>query len=396
MALTDVQIRKAKRPEKTQRLFDEKGLYLELSPAGGKWWRFKYRFGDKEKRLALGTYPEVPLALARERRDDARKLVAQAIDPGEKRKIDKLVGRERSANSFEFIAGEWIKTHLANRAESHTSKVVGRLKRDAYPWIGTRPIADIKPREILAFLQTVEIRSPDTAHRLKQNISQVFRYAIATQRAERDPTADLRGALAPVVGGHFAAITDPKQVGKLMRAIEGYTGFLVVRSALRLLPLIFVRPGELRRAEWSEIDLKAAEWNIPGERMKMKQAHLVPLSIQAVAILTELKPLTEKSKYVFPSARGRSRPMSEGAIPVALKALGYNGNSMTGHGFRAMARTMLDELLGFRPEIIEHQLAHSVRDPLGRAYNRTSFLDERRQMMQKWADYLDVLRATDE
>ena len=317
--------------------------------------------------------------------------MAQAIDPGEKRKIDKLVGRERSANSFEFIAGEWIKTHLANRAESHTSKVIGRLKRDAYPWIGTRPIADIKPREILAFLQTVEIRSPDTAHRLKQNISQVFRYAIATQRAERDPTADLRGALAPVVGGHFAAITDPEEVGKLMRAIEGYTGFLVVRCALRLLPLVFVRPGELRRAKWSEIDLKAAECNIPGERMKMKQAHLVPLSTQAVAILTELKPLTEKSEYVFPSARGRSRPMSEGAIPVALKALGYDGNSMTGHGFRAMARTMLDEILGFRPEIIEHQLAHSVRDPLGRAYNRTSYLDERRQMMQKWADYLETL-----
>lgn len=291
MALTDVQIRKVKRPEKTQRLFDEKGLYLELSPNGGKWWRFKYRFGGKEKRLALGTYPEVPLALARERRDDARKLVAQAIDPGEKRKIDKLVGQERSANSFEFVADEWIKKHLANRAESHRSKVVGRLKRDAYPWIGTRPIADITPREILAFLQTVEIRSPDTAHRLKQNISQVFRYAIATQRAERDPTADLRGALAPVVGGHFAAITDPKEVGKLMRAIEGYTGFMVVRGALRLLPLIFVRPGELRRAEWSEIDLDAAEWNIPGERMKMKQAHLVPLSKQAVAILTELKPL---------------------------------------------------------------------------------------------------------
>lgn len=394
MALTDVQIRKTKRPEKTQRLYDEKGLYLELSPAGGKWWRFKYRFADKEKRLSLGTYPEVSLSFARDRRDEARKLVAQGVDPGEKRKVDKLVGRERSANSFEFIADEWAKKHLANRAESHRSKVVGRLKRDAYPWIGTRPIGEITPREILAFLQKVEIRSPDTAHRLKQNISQVFRYAIATQRAERDPTADLRGALAPIAGGHFAAITDPKEVGKLLRAIDAYTGFIVVRSALRLLPLVFVRPGELRRAEWSEIDLEAAEWNIPGDRMKMNQPHLIPLSKQAVDILTELQPLTEKSQYVFPSARGRSRPMSEGAIPVALKSLGYDGNKMTGHGFRAMARTMLDEVLGFRPDIIEHQLAHSVRDPLGRAYNRTSHLDERRQMMQRWADYLDELRKS--
>lgn len=395
MPLSDVQIRKVKRPERTRRLFDGKGLYLELSPAGGRWWRFKYRFSGKEKRLSLGTYPEVSIAQAREKRDEARKLVAADVDPGEQRKIKRLIGVERSANSFELVAHEWIAKHLEKRAETHRSKVVRRLEMYAYPWIGSRPIADVSAREVLALLQRVEGRSADTAQRLKQNIGQVMRYAVATGRAERDPTGDLRGALVPAVGGHFAAITEPNEVGALLRAIHGYAGYFVTRSALRLAPLVFVRPGELRHAEWAELDLEKAEWSIPAVRMKKKkQAHLVPLAQQAVQILTELKPLTGKGKYVFPSARGRSRPMSEGAILAALRTLGYDRTRMTGHGFRAMARTLLDEVLGFRPDIIEQQLAHAVRDPLGRAYNRTSHIDERRRMMQEWANYLDRLRET--
>jgi integrase len=392
MPLSDVQIRKLKRPEKTRRLFDGKGLYLELAPAGGRWWRFKYRFLGKEKRLSLGTYPEVSIAQARERRDEARKLVATGIDPGAQRKINRLIGLDRAANTFAVVAREWIAKHLEKRAESHRSKVVRRLEMYAYPWIGNRPISEVSAREILGLLQRIEGRSADTAQRLKQNIGQVMRYAVAAGRTERDPTGDLRGALAPIAGGHFAAVTEPKDVGALLRAIHGYTGHFVTQSALRLAPLVFLRPGELRHAEWTEIDLDAADWNIPAERMKMRQAHIVPLAKQAVEILTDLKPLTGKGRYVFPSARGRSRPMSEGAILAALRTLGYDRTQMTGHGFRAMARTLLDEKLKFRPDIIEHQLAHAVRDPLGRAYNRTSHIDERRRMMQEWADYLDKLR----
>lgn len=395
MALSDLQIRRRKPPQKTTRLFDGKGLYLELSPSGGKWWRFKFRFRRKEKRLSLGTYPEISIAVARERRDDARKLVAHGVDPSERRKIEKLIGDERAGNSFESIAREWAAKHLERRAESHRSKVTRRLELYSYPWIGGRPISDVSSREVLSVLQRIEGRSPDTAQRLKQNIGQVFRYAIATGRAERDPTGDLLGALAPIPKGHFATITDPDEVGCLLRAIEGYTGNLITKSALRLAPLVFVRPGELRRAEWAEIDLKNSEWTISAERMKMKIPHLVPLAQQAVAILEELQPLTGKGRFVFPSARGAKRPMSEGAILAALRSMGYDRTKMVGHGFRAMARTMLDEVLGFRPDIIEHQLAHAVRDPLGRAYNRTTQFEKRQKMMQAWANYLDMLKTSD-
>jgi integrase len=267
------------------------------------------------------------------------------------------------------------------------------MERDLFPWIGKRPISEIKAPELLGALRRVESRGAlESARRLKIIAGQVFRYAVATGRAERDPSGDLKGALAPPQERHHAAITDPKDVAPLLRAIDGYQGHFVVKCALRLAPLFFVRPGELRHAEWAEIDLDEAIWNIPAHKMKMKQAHIVPLCKQAVEILTELKKLTGASRYVFPSGRTYARPMSENAILAALRRMGYDKDTMTGHGFRAMARTILDEVLQVRPDFIEHQLAHAVRDPNGRAYNRTAHLIERRKMMQTWADYLDGLK----
>lgn len=392
MPLSDTAIRKAKSGEKAKRLFDGGGLYLEVSPAGGKLWRFKYRFGGKEKRLALGTYPDVSLAKAREKRDQSRRLLADGIDPGENRKVQKAVQAERSANSFEVVAREWFTKHSATWAKSHSGKVISRLKNDVFPWIGGRAIAEITAPDVLSVLRRIEARGAlDTAHRAQQNCGQIFRYAVATGRATRDPTGDLRGALAPVKGEHFAAVTEPKEVAKLLRTFDGYQGSFIVACALRLAPLVFVRPGELRRAEWADIDLKSSEWRYTVT--KSKTAHIVPLAKQAVAILRELHALTGAGRYVFPGARSNGRPMSDNAILAAMRRLGITKEEMSGHGFRAMARTILDEVLGVRPELIEHQLAHSVRDPNGRAYNRTAHLPERRKMMQQWADYLDRLKA---
>ena len=406
MPLTDAEIRRAKPGNKTIRLSDGGGLYLEVAPSGGKWWRLKYRFDGKDKRLSLGVYPDVPLAGrkdktmgtwidgARDKRDKARQLLADGVDPGEHRKAVKTAKTERAANSFEVIAREWLR-HFATRwAPSHGEKNMQRLERDVFPWLGGRPIADMTAPELLKVLRRVEGRGAlETAHRVRQVCGQVFRYAIATGRAERDVSADLRGALPPARVVHLAAITDPKAIGDLLRTIEGYQGQLVTKSALRLAPLVFVRPGELRMAEWQEIDLDQAEWTIPAGRMKMRQPHLVPLSVQAVQILRELHPLTGRARFVFPSARTTLRPMSNNAVLAALRRLGFSKDEMTGHGFRAMARTVLDEILHVRPDYIEHQLAHAVRDPLGRAYNRTAHLAERKIMMQQWADYLDRLRV---
>lgn len=393
MPLTDILIRASKPTEKPQRLFDSGGMYIEISPSGGKLWRLKYRHGGKEKRLALGVYPAISLKDARERRDAARKLLAAGIDPGEQRKAEKAAGTDRDANSLEVVAREWFAQQSPNWVEGHSSKIIARLERDIFPWIGARPIADVTAPEILKSLRRIEARGTiETAHRVLQNCGQIFRYAVATGRAERDPTPDLRGALAPVKEAHHAAITEPAAIGGLLRAIDIYRGAPVTKSALMLAPLVFVRPGELRHAEWSEIDLDAALWNIPAARMKMKDAHLVPLSTQAVAILRELHPLTGRSRYVFPGARSHQRPMSETAILAALRRMGFEKHEMTGHGFRAMARTILDETLGVRVDFIEHQLAHAVRDPNGRAYNRTAHLAERKKMMQQWADYLDGLK----
>lgn len=391
MPLTDAAIRKAKPTDKIQRLFDGGGLYLEITPAGSKLWRQKYRFAGKEKRLAHGPYPDVTLADARERREKARKLLANGVDPGQHRQAEKAAGVERAANSFEVIAREW----LAKRdwVPSYASKVTAWLENDVFPFIGGRPVADLTAPEFLRVGRRIEERGAiESAHRVMQNCGQVMRYAIATGRADRNPVADLRGALAPAPENHHAAIVDPEGIGALLRAIAGYRGNQVTRLALQLAPLVFVRPGELRQAEWSEIDLEAAEWNIPAHKMKMRQPHLVPLSKQAVAILEELQQLTGHFRYVFPGGRSPKRPMSDNALTAALRRMGYEQGSMTVHGFRAMARTLLDEVLHFRPDYIEHQLAHAVKDPNGRAYNRTSHLAERRKMMQAWADYLDRRR----
>ncbi|MBP9653635.1 MAG: integrase arm-type DNA-binding domain-containing protein [Rhodocyclaceae bacterium] len=392
MPLTDTAIRNAKPGEKPIRLFDGRGLYLEISPAGGKWWRMKYRFDGKEKRLSLGVYPDVGLKEARERRDEARKQLTNDIDPSESRKAQKLARADRAANSFEAVAREWYAKYSANWVAHHGDRILRRFERDIFPWIGGRPIAEVTAPELLTVLRRIETRGAlETAHRALGNCGQVLRYAVATGRCERDPTGDLRGALPPVKSTHFSATTDPKRVAEILRAMDGYHGTLTVSCALRLAPLVFVRPRELRRAEWADIDLDQAEWRYTVT--KTNTPHIVPLSKQAVAILRELHPLTGTGRFVFPGARSNGRPMSDNAILAAMRRMGIGKEEMSGHGFRAMARTILDEVLGFRPDIIEHQLAHAVRDPNGRAYNRTSHLDERRLMMQKWTDYLDKLKA---
>jgi integrase len=390
--LTDVSVRSAKAKTKPTKLFDERGLFLLVTPSGGKWWRLKYRFEGKEKLLSLGTYPDITLKLAREARDSARTLVAQGIDPSVQRQATKSAREERSANSFEVIAREWYASHGPTLAPSYAVKVIRRFERDLLPTLGNVAIAEMKPIDLLKALRAIEARGAvETAHRALGECGQVFRYAVATQRTERDITGDLRGALQPATGEHFAAITDPQQVGALLRAIHGYTGTATVCAALKLAPLFFVRPGELRRAEWAHIDLDAAEWRY--FVTKTKADHIVPFCTQALAILRELHPLTGHGRYVFPSARGDAKPLSDNAILAALRRMGIDKEEMSGHGFRAMARTILDEVLSVRVDLIEHQLAHAVRDVNGRAYNRTAHLPERRKMMQQWADYLDGLAA---
>jgi len=390
--LTDTAIKKLKPKDKAYRVFDGAGMYLEVAPAGGKWWRLKYRFSGKEKRLSLGTYPDVSLKAAREKRDEARKLLAAGVDPGENRKATKAAGADRAANSFEVIAREWYDQHVDTWAPNHAKRVLQLFERDLFPPLGDKPIASLSSPEVLAVLRKIESRGAgDTAHRARSYFSQIFRYAIATGRAERDPAADLRGALAPVVGSHFAAVTDPARVAELLRVLDGYDGSPVVKAAVRLAPLVFVRPGELRTAQWADIDLDAAEWRFTTS--KTKTPHIVPLSSQALTILKELQPRTGDGRYVFPSARTNARPMSDNAVLAAFRRSGIETDEMSGHGFRAMARTILDEVLCFRADIIEHQLAHAVRDPNGRAYNRTAHLPDRKRMMQAWADYLDKLKA---
>lgn len=392
MALTNTAVRNTKPGTKPIKLSDGRGLFLLVAPTGGKWWRFRYRFDGKEKLLSLGVYPDVGLKAARDRRDDARKLVADGIDPGENRKAVKAAKAGEVANSFEVVAREWFEKHKQTWAENHSEKIIQRFERDVFPWIGTRPVADITAPELLAVIRRIEGRGVlETAHRALSNCGQVFRYAVATGRAMSDPCRDLRGALTPVKGGHFAALTEPAKVGELLRTLDGYKGSFIVACALRLMPLVFVRPGELRKARWADIDLDAAEWRYTVT--KTNTQHIVPLSSQAVAILRELHPLTGSGTFVFPSARSSKRPMSDNAILAAMRRMGITKDEMSGHGFRATARTILDEVLEVRPDLIEHQLAHAVKDPNGRAYNRTAHLPARREMMQQWADYLDKLKA---
>jgi len=390
--LSEIKVRNAKPREKEYKLFDGGGLFLLITPSGGKLWHFKYRFDDKEKKLAFGSYPAISLYDARQRRDDARKLLANNVDPGAVRKAQKQTKIEET-ETFEVIAREWQSRFAPTWKPRHAENLLVRLERDVFPYLGSRPIKEIKAPELLTVLRRIESRGAlETAHRARSICGQIFRYAVATGRAERDTAADLKGALPPVQTIHRAAITEPKKVGELLRAIDGYQGGFIVQCALKLAPLVFVRPGELRHMEWSEINFENAEWNIPVGKMKMKEPHLVPLSRQAIEILTELKKLTGASPYCFPSGRTFDRPMSDNAILAALRRMGYAREEMSGHGFRAMARTILDEVLHIRPDYIEHQLAHAVRDPNGRAYNRTAHLDERRKMMQTWADYLDGLK----
>lgn len=396
MPLTDTAIRNARPTDKTQKLFDGGGLYLEVTPKGGKYWRLKYRFSGKEKRLSLGVYPEITLKDARLRRDDARKLLANQIDPSENRKAQKAAQQERSANSFETIAREWFAKKSQSWVPSHSDRIMRRLENDVFPWLGGKPVADIKAPELLSIIRRIEERGAnETAHRALSECGQIFRYAVATGRAERDPSGDLRGALTPVKKKHFASVTEPEKVAEVLRMLDGYHGTLAVRCALRLAPLVFVRPGELRHAKWDDIDLGQAEWRYTVT--KTDTQHIVPLSTQAVGILEELKPLTGGGIYVFPSARSPKgdRPMSDNAILSAMRRMDISKEEMSGHGFRAMARTILDEVLGFRPDYIEHQLAHAVRDPNGRAYNRTAHLPERKKMMQAWANYLEEIKYSE-
>lgn len=396
MPLNDTQLRKAKPADKPVRLFDGAGLYLEISPAGGKLWRLKYRFEGKEKRLALGKYPEVTLANARERRDEARKLLANGTDPGEVKKVQKD-GPPAPGVTFEAVAREWFAYKRDEWVPSHADKILARLERDLFPWIGARPVVEITTPEILTSLLRIAQRgAKDTAKRAQHDCGAIFRFAAVKGYTINNPVDALRRALPAASDGHFAALVDPRDVAALLRAIDGFKGTFVVLCALRLSPLVFVRPGELRHARWADIDLDQGTWQFVVSKQKKvdtKRLHLVPLSTQAVSILRELHALTGEGVYVFPGARDAHRCMSEAAVNAALRRLGYDTKTeMTGHGFRAMARTILHEQLGIAPEVIEHQLAHKVPDTLGTAYNRTKFIEQRRAMMQRWADYLDKLK----
>lgn len=391
MPLTDVQIRNAKPAAKPLKLFDGGGLYIEVMPTGGKLWRMKYRTDGKEKRLSFGAYPTIGLKDARAKREEAKSRLAQGIDPGSQKKAQKAARAELNANSFEVVTGEWFEKFKTTKSAGYAEKVLSRFKRDIFPWLGKEPIALVDAPKVLSVLRRIESRGAiHTAHRAKGDISQVMRFAIATGRANRDPCPDLRGALTPAITTHFAALTDPKEVAEFLRVTDGYTGTFIVRTALKLAPLLFCRPGELRKMKWAEIDLVAAEWRY--RVSKTKTDHLVPLARQAVELLRELHPLTGHGEYVF-AGYDPKRPMSENTVNAALRRMGFDTKTqITGHGFRAMARTILDERLRTQPAYIEHQLAHKVPDTLGTAYNRTKFYKERKEMMQLWADYLDKLR----
>lgn len=390
--LSDLQVRNAKPRSSDYKLSDGYGLHLLVTHTGGKLWRFQYRFDGKQKGLALGVYPEISLSDARQRRDEARKQLANDIDPSAVRRLKKeeyVV----TGTTFEVVAREWFDKNMPVWSKSHQETVMSRLERFVFPVIGGRPISELKAPDILAMLRPIEARGViETTHRCKTYCGQVFRYAVATGRVDRDPTSDLKGALQKKSGKHHAAITDPKELAALLRAIDDFGGTFIVKCALQLAPHLFIRPGELQKAKWVEFDLDAGEWRF--FITKTKTNHVVPLAHQAIEILKKLHSVTGDDEYLFPSLRGGGRPMSNVAMLAALRRMGYSKDEMTVHGFRATARTILDEVLGFRPDFIEHQLAHSVRDPLGRAYNRTAHLAERRKMMQAWADYLDKIKSS--
>lgn len=386
--LTEAAVKAAKPREKPYKLFDERGLYLLVTPEKSRLWRLKYKFERREKLLALGAYPDVSLKAARKRRDEARGVLADGADPSAQRRAAKMA----EGDTFKAIAQEWLGKQKKLK-DITIKRDQDRLDNFVYPFIGARPIGNITAPDLLAVLRRIESRGiHETAHRTRALCGRIFRYAVATGRAERDVSADLRGALTVAVTENHAAIVDPQRVGELMRAIDGYSGQPETAAALRLAPLVFLRPGELRAAQWSEIDLDVAEWRIPGERMKMGVPHIVPLATQAVTILQELQPLTGAGKFVFPGLRSPSRPISENTINGALRRLGYSKEEQTGHGFRTIASTLLNEQ-GWHSDLIELQLAHAERNQVRAAYNKAQRLPERRKMMQAWADYLDGLKA---
>ena len=403
MSKKDIVFRNAKTKDKAYKLPDEKGLYLYIKPNGSKFWRFKYRFAGKEKLLSIGMYGDVSLSDARDAVEEARKLLAKDIDPGLVKQSNKRIKKEATENSFEKIAREWHAKRTTSHKKStnkkiwttkHAERILTSLEKDIFPYIGSKPINEITAPDLLTILRRIENRGAiDTAHRAHQNCSQIFRYAIAIGKAERDIAIDLRGALEPVSQQHYATITKPEEIGTLLRAINDYQGYFPTKCALQLAPLLFVRPGELRNAEWREINFIKREWRIPAEKMKMRIEHIVPLSDQAITILQQLHPLTGNGKYLFPSVRTLSRPMSNNTLNGALRRLGYTKEEITPHGFRSMASTLLNEQ-GFNRDAIERQLSHGERNTVRAAYNFAEYLPERKKMMQSWAEYLDSLAAT--
>jgi integrase len=391
MPLTDRAIKLAELREKQYKLFDEKGLYLLVNPNGSRYWRLKYRISGKEKTLSIGVYPEISLKEARDERDKARKQLKEGVDPSADKQVQKILQNVSRENSFEPIAREWLKIPMSDRSESYLKKIERGLEHYVFPFIGRRPITEISAQEILVLLRKVESKGIiDTAHRLRWQMGAIFRYAIVTSRCSYNPTADLNGALRPHKPEHFSAITDPDELGRLLLAIYNYAGTAVVIAALKCTALWLCRQVELRHLEWTQVDWKKKRIELVSA--KKYYDHIIPLSTQSIEILTELYAITGRGKYVFPSARGGSRPLSENGVRVALRTMGYENDDQTPHGFRATARTILDEVLEYPQHLIEHQLAHRVKDENGRAYNRTKHLDKREKMLQHWADYLDELR----
>ena len=394
MTLTDTQIRNIKAEDKPRKYFDGGGLYLHVYPTGGKLWQLAYRFNGKPKTLSIGQYPVVSLKEAREQRENAKKLLTNGVDPAEYKKAVKASVYADSQNTFEVIAREWHSKQLDKWTEGYANQVINRLINDVFPAIGGKPIKTVTGKDILEALQKIEERGAiESAHRMKQVISQVFRYAQPTGRVDSDPAVNLSSQLKPIIRTSFASITDSKEIGYLLRDIDNYQGNVVVRMALRLLPYVFLRSRELRGGEWQEINFADAEWRVPADRMKMKELHIVPLSNQAVELLKEIKPYTGHSKYIFPSPMSNTRPISDMALLNALRRMGYEKGVMTVHGFRSMASTLLNEK-GYNRDWIERQLAHGERNKIRAAYNYAEYLPQRRKMMQEYADYLDVLKAS--
>lgn len=393
MPLTDTAIRAIKPTSKTAKFFDGGGLYLEVAPSGGKWWRLKYRFQGKEKRISLGTYPTIGLKEARERREETKKILANGIDPSAQRQAIKVSTTSIDKDSFEVVTREWFDKHVVNLAPSYSKKVRSLFERQIFPVLGAKPIAEVEPTDVLNAARHVEQTGAiETAHRLIQICGQVFRYAIATGRTKYDVSTGLHAALPKVNVKHMATLTDKKRIGQLLRAIDAYGGFFPVRCALKLAPLLFVRPGELQKAEWAEFDLPAAEWRLPASKMKMRQRHIVPLPRQALSVLAELQAYTGNGQFLFPSIRTTTKPIALESMLVAIRSMGFTQDEMTMHGFRGMASTLLNEM-GYNRDWIERQLAHGERDHVRAAYNYAEHLPERRRMMQEWADYLEGLKA---